>query len=113
MRLVFNLRDIKARDWDGFWKASKDPNTPIDRFGFVMCVLDVATDSERIATALRDRMRWVKATLRAEDLATMRKNYQAVKDCRSHRAIGNTQRILERNDRIAGELARFVKEMMN
>lgn len=113
MRLVFNLRDAKARDWDGFWKASKDPNTPIERFGFEMCVLDVATDSERIATALRERMRWVKDTLRAEDLATMRKNYQAVKDCKSNRAIGNAERTLARNDRIAGELARFVNEMLN
>lgn len=113
MRLVFNLRDAKAHDWDGFWKASKDPNTPIERFGFAMCVLDLTKDAERIATVLRDRMRLVKATLRAEDLATMRKNYATVRDCRSHRAIGNAERTLARNDRIAGELARFVNEMLN
>ena len=113
MRLVFNLRNAKARDWDEFWKASDDPSTPIERFGFEMCVIDVEHDALRIATVLRDRMRWVKDTLRAEDLATMRKNYQSVKDCKSHRAIGNAQRTLERNDRIAGELKRFVFEMMN
>lgn len=113
MRLVFNLRDVKARDWDGFWKASQDPNTPIERFGFVMCVLDLTKDAERIATVLRERMQWVKATLRAEDLATMRKNYATVRDCKSHRAIGNAERTLARTDRIVGELARFVNEMLN
>jgi hypothetical protein len=113
MKLIFNLRDAKARDWDGFWKASQDPNTPIERFGFAMNVLDLTKDAERIATALRERMGWVKATLRAEDLATMRKNYQAVKDCKSNRAIGNAERTLARTDRIVGELARFVNEMMN
>lgn len=113
MRLVFNLRNAKARDWDEFWKASDDPSTPIERFGFAMCVLDLEHDALRIATVLRDRMRWVKDTLRAEDLATMRKNYQAVKDCKSHRAIGDAGRVLERTAKNADELARFVFEMLN
>lgn len=113
MRLVFNLRDAKAKDWDGFWKASQDPNTKIERFGFVMGVVSIEEDAWRIEQTCKDRMKWAKATLRAEDLATMRKNYATVRDCKSHRAIGNAQRTLERNDRIAGELKRFVFEMMN
>ena len=111
MRLVFNLRDAKALDWDGFWEASTDPDTPIARFGFAMCVLDIEQDAPRIATALRDRMRWVKATLRAEDLATMKKNYAIVHDCKSHRAIEQARYGLRTRARSVENTTRLEQEM--
>lgn len=111
MLLVFNIKDPKSKDWAGFWKMTIDkPETPIERFGFKMCVLDVRKDATRIATECATRMRWATATLRAEDYATMRKNYQAVRDCKSHRAIGSAERY---TDRIIDLAEQMTKEIMD
>lgn len=113
MRIVINLRDPKAPDWDGFWMASKDPDAPVNRFGMRMFVRDLTTDATRIATVLRERMKWVKQTLRAEEDDLRRRPTQMVRDCKSHRAIGRASRSMEHHDRVRTEMIRYINEMLN
>ena len=113
MQIVFNLRDPKAKDWDLFWKASDDPATPLERFGFRMFVRDLATDATRIATACQEQMRWVRDTIRAEEIATRRRPTQTVKDCRSHRGMTGAMKSMATAERIRTEVARFINEMLN
>lgn len=106
MILTINLRDGKARDWEQFWRAiADDPKAQIERFGFQMFVRDLTTDANRIATACKERMKWVRATLHAEEMATMTKHYATVKDCRSHRGIVSGEKAKNRTLAIAQELA--------
>lgn len=113
MQIVFNLRDPKAKDWDLFWKASADENTPLERFGFRMFVRDLATDATRIATACQEQMRWAKDILRAEEIATVRRATQIVKDCRSHRGMVGAAKSMATAERIRTEMIRCINEMLN
>lgn len=96
LRLTFNVRDWNAKNWDEFWKASKDPDAPIEKFGFVLYVIDIHTSANRIATACQERMKYVKNYLRGmeDDLRKMG-NYQIVHDCKSHRAMKTARKQLE------------------
>lgn len=96
MRLTFNVRDWDAKGWDGFWRMTIDQDTPIERFGFRMCVVDIHTSATRIATACKERMDYARRYLRDEE-RELRKmsNYQMVHDCKSHRAIKNARKQLE------------------
>lgn len=105
MILTINLRDSKARDWEVFWHADVDkPEIPLARFGFRLFVRDLTTDATRIATACKERMKWVRATLYAEEMATMTKHYATVKDCRSHRGITSGIKAMNKTIAIAQEL---------
>lgn len=113
MRLTFNVKNLDASDWADFWKASDDPNTPIEKYGFQMCVLDLNSGATRIATALEERMKWVRATVRDEE-RELRKmgNYAMVHDCKSHRAIENARRSLGRTRRCYKEMHDRLEELM-
>lgn len=113
MQIVFNLRDPKAKDWDVFWKASADENTQIERFGFRMFVRDLATDATRIATACQEQMRWAKNILRAEEIATMKRATQTVKDCRSHRGMVGAIKSMATAERIRTDVIRYINELLN
>ena len=84
--LTFNVRDEKSKDWRRFWIGIKG-EAPVARFGFRMCVSEFATAEQRITTECIQRMKWATAILRAEDDALRRTAYQAVRDCKSHRAM--------------------------
>jgi hypothetical protein len=114
MRLTFNVKNLDASDWADFWKASDDPNTPIEKYGFQMCVLDLTSGGTRIATALEERMKWVRATVRDEERALRKMgNYAMVHDCKSHRAIENARRGMYRTDKIRTEMNRYIQELLN
>lgn len=113
MQIVINLRNPKATDWDGFWMASKDPDAPIRRFGMRLYVRDLTEDATRIATVLRERMKWVKQILRAEEDDLRRRPTQMVRECKSHRAIGCAHRSMEHQDKIRTEMIRYINEMFN
>jgi len=113
MRLTFNIKNLDARDWADFWKASKDPDAPIEKFGFRMGVIDIQTSATRIATVCQERMKYVKNYLRGmeDDLRKM-SNYQMVHDCKSHRAIKIARRQAERIQGIYSRRATEIEDLI-
>lgn len=110
MKITINLRDAKSKDPMQFWFAQVDEDgvVPVKRFGFRMYIRDLATDGARLATECATRMRWAKGILRAEEIATMRKSYQAMHDCKSHRAIGSAERDLDARARTVEEIVEMI-----
>lgn len=110
MKITINLRDAKSNDPMRFWFAQvdEDCSVPVKRFGFRMFLRDLETDGNRLATECATRMRWAKGILRAEEIATMRKNYQAMHDCKSHRAIGSAERQLDARARTVKEIVEMI-----